>query len=151
MVSELLPCICSCIPFICASFPSIDVVIMKASSIHGWTRAFNTSSLCRIASTCSLSALTYCIRASLCVRATIYAIPFMSSYCCYNSCASISKNCMFGSSYRAVRISNDSSNILVRSLTALLISSMPIMMVLVHCSLTSGGVECYAFNRSSTI
>ena len=43
---------------------------------------------------------------------------------------------MFGSSCRLVRTSNDSSNILVKSLTALLISSIPDVMALVHCSLT---------------
>lgn len=147
----LLPCICSYVPFICASFPSIVVVITKASLIQGWTHSYKTASLCHATFTCSLSALACYIHVSLCVRATICAVPLMLSYYCCSSHASASKRYMFGSSYRVVRTLNDSSNILVQSLTTLLISSIPNVMALARCSLTSRGVEGYAFNHSSAI
>ena len=58
---------------------------------------------------------------------------------------------MLGSSSRLVRIWNDSFNILVQSLTTLLISSILDVIALALCSLTFGWVERCAFNRSSTI
>ena len=52
------------IPCICVSLPSISAVMVKASWIHGWTRALRTASFCHTASTCSFSASACCIFAS---------------------------------------------------------------------------------------
>ena len=104
--------------------------------------------VCRAASTCSLSAFVCRICVSLCVRATICAIPFISSYCCCSSHASISKRCMFGSSCRVVRTSNDYSNTFVQSVIALLTSVIAVVITMARYSLTSGGVEGCAFNCS---
>lgn len=150
-MSKLLPCICSYIPCIWARLPSIVSMMVKASLIQGRTHAFNTSSLCCAASTCSFSALAYCICTSLWVRATVYVVPLTLSYCYWSSHTSISKRLILGSSCRLVRTSNDSSNILVQSLTALPISSNPTVIVLARCSLTSEGVDGYAFNCNSPV
>ena len=85
------------------------------------------------------------------MRTTICAVPWTLSYYCWSSHASISKRWMLGSSCRVVRTSSTCSNMLVQSHTAPLISSNPTTIVLAHCSLTSGGVDGCAFNRSSTI
>lgn len=58
---------------------------------------------------------------------------------------------MLGSSYRFVRTSNDSSDMLVQSRATLPILSSPTMIVLVCCSLTSRGLDDYAFNHSVAI
>ena len=126
-------------------------MMVKASSIQGWTHAFSTASLCRDASTCSFSDLAYCIHAGLWVTTTIYAIPQKFSYFCWSSHAFVSKRWMLGSSCEVMRTSSDSSNMLVESRTAPLISSNLIMIVLAHCSLTSEAVDSCAFNRSSVI
>lgn len=115
------------------------------------TCASKMTSLCRAASTCSFSAFACCIRVSLCVRATICAVPFTSSYCCCSLHTSISRNFMFGSSRRVVRTSNDSLKNFVQSFTALLISTISVVIVLARCSLTFGRVEGCAFNCRSTI
>jgi len=151
VVAKLLPSTCSCVPYICASLASIKAVMTNTSSIHGCTRTFKIASLCHAVSTYSLSTFAYCIRTSLCVRATVCTVPFVSSYCCCSSRAFVSKHCMFGSSCRVVSTSNDSSNSLVQSFTALLISVIPIVMALARYSFTAGGVESCAFNCSSVI
>jgi len=149
MVPKLLPYIYSFVPCICGILASIEVVMMKASSIHGWMHAIKTTSLCRAASTHSLSTFDYVIHVSLYV--IVCTVPYISSYFCYISRTFVSKCYMFGSSYKVVRTSNDSSNNLVQSFTALLISTIPIVMALVRCFLTSNGVEGYVFNCNSSI
>jgi len=58
---------------------------------------------------------------------------------------------MLGSSCKVVRTSSDSSNMLVQARTTPPISSNTAMIVLMRCSLTSGGVDGYTFNRSLAI
>ena len=62
---EVLLCICAWIPCMCVSLPSIFAMMVKASSIQGWTCAFRIASFCHVASTYSFCALACCIRASL--------------------------------------------------------------------------------------
>jgi len=140
-------CLSTYNPYICMSLPSILAIMVKASSIQGWTRALRSASFCLVASTCSFSALAYCIFASNWVRTIVCIVPLTLSYCCYYVCASISRCYMLGSSCKDVRTLNASSNILVQSYTDLPISSNLVWIVLTHCSLTSRGVEGCAFSH----
>jgi len=58
---------------------------------------------------------------------------------------------MFGSSYKVVRTSSDSSNTFVQSFTALLTFVIDVVIMLAHFYLISGKVEGYAFNYNLAI
>lgn len=150
-IAELLPWILSWVACSCTSFASMEAEIVYALSIHGCRHTFKTSSLCRVASTYSLSALAYCILASLCVTETVYVAPFISSYLCFISRASVSRCSMFGSSCRVVRTSNDCSNSFMQSVTTLSTATIVVMIVVVRCSLTSSRVEGWTFNYNFAI
>ena len=147
-IVKLLPWILSWVACSFTSFASMEVVMVYASSIHGYWCAFKTASLCQAASTCSLSAFTYCILASLYVRETICTVPFTSLYLFCSSRTSVSRCSMFESSCRVVRTSNDYSNNFVQSIIALLTTAIDVVIIVVHCSLTYGRVEGCAFNYS---
>ena len=150
-ISMVLLCINVYIPCMCTRFPSISTMMVKASPIQGRTHALRTASLCHATSICSFSALACCVLASHWVRTTVCAVPRTLSYFCWSSHDSVSKCWMLGSSYRVVRTSSDSCNMLVHSLTAPPISSNLAMIALVHCFLTSRGVDGCTFNRSWAI
>lgn len=124
----------------------MEAITIYASSIHDCRHAFKRSSLCQATSTYCFSAFTCCILVRLCVRESVYTIPFTSSYFCCSSHASISRRYMFESSYRVVRTLNNYSNNFVKPVTTLLTSAISIVITLAHCSLTSSGVEGCAFN-----
>ncbi len=144
-------CLSAYSPYICMSFPSISAVMVKASSIQGWTHALRKASFCLATSTCSFSALTCCILARLWERMTLCVVPLILSYCCCSTHASVSRHYMLGSSCKDVRTSNAWSNISVPSCTTLPISANPVWIVLTRCSLTSRGVAGCAFICSLAI
>lgn len=113
--------------------------------------SLRTASFCHETSTYYFKAFACYSFASHWVRTTIYAIPCTLSYCTWSSHASISRCCMLGSSYNEVRTTKDSSNIVVQFCTVYPISSNPFLIVPKHYSLTSEGIEHYAFNHSSEI
>lgn len=75
----------------------------------------------------------------------------MLSYCCWSSHAFFLSNWMLGSSYNIMRTSSTQSNMVVHSCTVPPISSSPAAITLVCYSLTSRGVEDFAFNHNLEI
>jgi len=134
IVVKLLPWTFSYVGCSCVSFASMEVVMIYASSIHGCKHTFKTASLWWATSTYSLSAFICCILVNLYVRETICAVPFTSSYFYCSSRAPVSRHCIFVSSCRVVRTSNNCSNSFVQFVTALLTSAIVVVIVLAHCS-----------------
>lgn len=122
------------------------VVSTYASSSQGFNQAFNTSSLCPIASTCSLISFTSYSFANLCVMATVHVIALTSSYLCCNSRASISSLCTLRSSCRLVKTSSDYSKSAMKSFIVALTATTKSLTTTSYCSLISSEVEGWVFN-----